>query len=86
MISYSSLGEFKEASVTGEVSGRFHGHPPHKLSLPFVHSHPSHPTEGLFIMHHTLFTGQVGCIAPLALSNLYGPVLTNSEQFPMENF
>ncbi len=53
MISYSSLGEFREASVTGEVSGRFHDHPPRKLSLPFVHSHPSHPIEGLFSMHHT---------------------------------
>jgi len=36
MISYSSLGKFREASVTGEVSGRFHDFPPHKLSLPFV--------------------------------------------------
>jgi len=86
MISYSSLGEFREASVIGEVSGRFYDHPPCKLSLPFVHSCASHPTEGIFSMHHTFYTGQVGCIAPLALSNLYGPVLTSFEQFPVENF
>ena len=86
MISYSSLGEFREASVTGEVSGRFHDHPPRKLSLPFVHSHPSHPTEGISSMHRTFYTGQVRCIAPLALSNLYGQVLASSEQFPVENF
>jgi len=55
MISYSSLGEFREASVTGEVSGRFHDFPPHTLPLPFVHSRPSHPIEGLFNMHHTLY-------------------------------
>ena len=79
MISYSSLGEFREASVIGELSGIFYDHPPRKLSLPFVLSHPSHPTEGLFSMHHTLYTWQVGCIAPLALSNLYGLVLTSSE-------
>ena len=54
MISYSSLGEFREASVTGEVSGRFHDHPPRELSLPFVHSRPSHPTEGSFEMQLTL--------------------------------
>ena len=53
MISYSSLGEFKEASVTREVFGRFHDHPPCKLSLPFVYSFPSHPIEGIFSMHHT---------------------------------
>ena len=86
MISYSSLGKFREASVIGEVSGRFYDHPPRKLSLPFVHSHPSHPVEGLSNMHHTFYTGQVICITPLALSNLYGPVLTNFEKFPVENF
>ena len=53
MISYSSLGEFREASVIGEVSGRFYDHPPRKLTLPFVHSRPSHPIEGLFSMHRT---------------------------------
>ena len=53
MISYSFLGEFREASVTGEVSRRFHDHPPRTLPLPFVHSCPSHAIEGLFIMHHT---------------------------------
>jgi len=53
MISYSSLGEFREASVTGEVSRRFHDHPPRTLPLPFVHSHPSHPIEGIFSMNHT---------------------------------
>ena len=79
MISYSSLGKFREASVIREVSGRFYDHPPRKLSLPFVHSCPFHPTEVLFSMHRTLYTGQVGCIAPLALSNLYGPVLTSFE-------
>jgi len=54
MISYSSLGEIREASVIGEVSGRFHDFPPCTLPLPFVHSHPSHPIEGLFNMHRTL--------------------------------
>jgi len=49
---YSSLGEFREASVTGEVSGRFHDLPPRILPLPFVHSCPSHPIEGLFNMNH----------------------------------
>jgi len=53
-ISYSSLGEIREASVTGEVSGRFHDFPPHTLPLPFVHSRPSHPIEGFPHMHHTL--------------------------------
>jgi len=53
MSSDSSLGEFREASVTGEVSGRFHDLPPCILPLPFVHSHPSHPIEGLFSMHRT---------------------------------
>ena len=79
MISYSSLGEFREASVTGEVSGRFHDHPPCKLSLPFIYSHPSHPTEGAFSMHFTFCMWQVRCIVPLVLSSLYGPVLTSSE-------
>jgi len=79
MISYSSLGEFREASVTGEVSGRFHEDPPCKLSLPFVYSRPPHPTEGISSMHHTLYTGQVRCIAPTALGSLYGPALTSSE-------
>jgi len=51
MISYSSLGEFREASVTEEVSRIFHDLPSHILPLPFVHSHPSHPIEGLFSMH-----------------------------------
>ena len=86
MISYSSLGDFREASVTGEVSGTFHDHPPRKLSLPFVHSRPSYPTEGISSMHRTFYTRQVRCIAPLALSNLYGLVLTSSEQFSVENF
>jgi len=86
MISYSSLGEFREASVIGEISGRFHDDPPCKLSLPFVYSHPSHPTEELSSMDHTLFTEQVRCIAPSALGSLYGPALTRYEQFSMENF
>ena len=85
MISYSSLGEFREASVIGEVSGRFHDHPPCKLSLPFVYSRPSHPTEGLSSMHHNFYTEQVRCIAPSALGSLYGLLLTSSEQFSMEN-
>ena len=86
MISYSFLGEFREASVTGEVSRRFHDHPPCKLSLSFVYSRPWNPTEGLFNMHRTFYTEQVRCIAPSALSSLYGPVLTSSEQFSVENF
>ena len=36
MISYSSLVEFREASVTGESYGRFHAFPPCKMTLPFV--------------------------------------------------
>ena len=79
MISYSSLVEKREASVRGEASGRFHDLPPRKLSLPFVHSHPFHPTEGPFSMHHTLYTGKVICIAPSALDIQYGPVLTIPE-------
>ena len=69
MIYYSSLGEFREASVTGEVSGRFHDLPPRILPLPFVHSRPLHPIEVLFRhctsrvhlggMHHTLTMEQV---------------------------
>ena len=55
MISYSSLGEFREASITGEVSGRFHDFPPRTLRLPFVHSLPLHPIEGLFNMHRTYY-------------------------------
>jgi len=54
MISYSSLGEFREASVTGEVSGRFHDFPPRILPLSFVHSRLSHPIERIFSMHLTL--------------------------------
>ena len=86
MISYSSLGEIREASVRGEASGRFYGPPPRKLSLPFVHSRPSHPTEGPSSMHCTLYTGKVICIRPSALGIQYGPVLTISEQFLVENF
>ena len=86
MISYSSLGEFREASVRGEVSRRFSDPPPHKLSLPFVHSRPTHPTEGPFSMHRTLYTGKVICIAPSALGFQYGPVLTIYEQFLVDNF
>ena len=55
MISYSSLGEIREANVTGEVSRRFHDFPPHTLPLPFVHSCPSHPIEGIFHMNRTLY-------------------------------
>jgi len=35
-ISYSSLVEFRETSVTGESYGRFHAFPPCKMTLPFV--------------------------------------------------
>ena len=86
MISYSSLGEFREESVTREVSGRFHDHPPCKLSLPFVYSHPSHLTERIFNMNHTFCMWQVRCIAPFAVSSQYGPILTSSQQFFVENF
>ena len=63
MISYSSLGECKEASVTGEVSRRFHDPPPCRLILPFVHSLPSHPIEGIFKMHFTsyVYLGGMQC-------------------------
>ena len=53
MISYSSLVEFREASVIGEVSGRFHASPPRELTLPFFISCPSHPIEGIFEMQRT---------------------------------
>ena len=53
MISYSSLRECGEASVTGEVYGSFHASPPRGMTLPFVTSRPSHPIEGLFEMQHT---------------------------------
>jgi len=53
MISYSSLVEFREASVTGETSGRFHAFPPCRLTLPFVSSRSLHPIEGLFEMQRT---------------------------------
>jgi hypothetical protein len=56
------------------------------LSLPFVHSRPSHPTEEKNSMHHTLYIGKVICIAPSTLSFQYGPVLTIYEQFSVENF
>ena len=86
MISYSSLVEFREESVIGEVSGRFHDDPPYKLSLPFVYSRPSYPIEGISSMDHTLYTGQVRCITPSTLGSLYGLALTSSEQFSVENF
>jgi len=86
MISYSYLGEFREASVTGEVSGRFHDHPPCKLSLPFFYSRLSHPTEGNFSMHHTWTVRQSVCITPCPWSSLYGLVLASSEQFFRWNF
>jgi len=79
MISYSSLGEFREASVTGEVSGRFHDHPPCKLSLPFVYSRSMYPTEDHLSMHRTWPVRQSVCIAPFPWSSLYGPVLASSE-------
>ena len=53
MISYSSLVEFREASVIGEVSRRFHASPPCGLTLPFISSLPSHPIEGLSEMKRT---------------------------------
>ena len=56
------------------------------LFLPFVHSRPSHPTEDQISMHRTLYTGKVICIAPAALGIQYGPILTISEQFLVENF
>ena len=90
MISYSSLGEITEGSVTGEASGGFHDFPPHTLPLSFVHSRPSHPIERIFHMHRTLceYLGgmhrtlsmeQVGCIALCPWSRWDGPVLTGSE-------
>jgi len=67
MISYSSLVEFREASVTGEVSGRFHAPPPCGLTLPFVSSRQSHPIEGFFDMHHTylVYSGGMQCTLPM---------------------
>ena len=67
MISYSSLGEFREASVTGEVSGRFHASPPRRLTLPFVSSHASHPIEGIFEMQrtHWVYLGEMQCTFPM---------------------
>ena len=67
MISYSSLVEFREASVTGEVSGRFHASPPCGLTLSFVTSRPSHPIEGLFEMQrtHTVRLGEMQHTLPM---------------------
>jgi len=67
MISYSSLVQFREASVIGEVSGRFHAPPPCGLTLPFVSSRPSHPIEGFFYMHHTycMYSGGMRCNFPM---------------------
>jgi len=64
MISYSSLGKIREAGVTGEVYGRFHDFLPRTLPLPFVHSRPSHPIEGILHMHRTLceYLGGMQCI------------------------
>ena len=80
MISYSSLGEFREASVTREVSRRFHDDPPCKLSLPFVYSRPSHLTKGLSNMHRTFCIEQVRASHPLhwAICMVqFWPVLSN---------
>jgi len=79
MISYSSLGKFREVSVKWAASRRFSRFPPSQLPLAFVFSHSSHPTEGIFSMHHTFCMCQVRYIAPIALSTMYGPVLTSSE-------
>jgi len=67
MISYSSVVEFREASVIGEVSGRFHAPPPCGLTLPFVPSRPSHPIEGIFDMHCTycVYLGGMQCTLPM---------------------
>ena len=67
MISYSSLVKFREASVTGEVSGSFHASPPRGMTLPFVISHLSHPIEGLFEMQctHTVCLGEMQCTLPM---------------------
>jgi len=63
MISYSSLVEFREASVTGESSGRFHAFPPCRMTLPFVSSHSLHPIEGLFEIQRTpqVYLGEMQC-------------------------
>ena len=67
MISYSSLVEYKEASVTGEVSGRFHASPPRGLTLPFVSSCPSYPIERIFEMQctHRVHLGEMQCTLPM---------------------
>jgi len=67
MVSYLSLVKFREASVTGEVSGRFHAPSPCGLTLPFVPSRPLHPIEGIFDMHHTYFVclGGIQCTFPM---------------------
>ena len=67
MISYSSLVEFRKASVTGEVSGRFHASPPRGLTLPFVSSRPSHPIEGIFEMQctHYVYLGEMQHTLPM---------------------
>ena len=59
MISYSSLGEFREASVIWVVSRRFYGFPPSKLPLPFVCSNSSYPTKGIFSMHPLCVAGEM---------------------------
>ena len=86
MISYSSLGKFREASVKWATSKRLSGSPPSKRFVPFVCSCSSHPKEGLSSMHRTFCMWQVRCITPFALGSLYGPAFTRSEWFFMENF
>ena len=67
MISYSSLVEFREASVIGEVSGRFHASPPRGMTLPFVTSRTSHLIEGIFEMKctHRVYLGEMQCTLPM---------------------
>ena len=67
MISYSSLVEFREASVTGEVFGSFHAFPPRGMTLPFVTSRPSHPIEGIFEMQctHIVCLGEMQRTLPM---------------------
>ena len=80
-ISYSSLGKFREASVIGEVSRRFHEQPPSKLSRTFFHPHPSHPIEGLISMHRTLVVYPSVCIVLFEWSSQYGSVQEISGRF-----
>ena len=63
MVSYSSLVEFSEASVTGEDSGSFHCLSTSRNDTAICHFSPIEPKEGNFAMQRTLtmYLGEMQC-------------------------